>query len=147
MGNKTFSAELKRAGVKKHNITIGNNESLDVVPPPAMADNPNTTSPHQLFLASIGACINLVFEIAMEKARLEVIDIKSHVTGDYETDEETAKSAFTAVNIDTHVYVPEGVKEERLQKLFEVAVNNCPIGNCLVGSCVKLNEHLTVHHQ
>ena len=147
MATKTFKAELERNGVKNHGITIGNGQSLAVVPPPMMADTPHTTSPHQLFLASVGACINLVFEIAMEKAHLELIDIKSHITGDYETDEDTARSAFTAVNIDSHVTVPEGVKEARLQKLFEIAVSNCPIGNCLVGSCVKLNEQLTVHYQ
>ena len=147
MGSKTFTAELKKSGMKKHNITIGNNQTLDVVPPPDLDDNPKTTSPHHLFLASIGACIKLIFEIAIEKAHLELIDIKSEITGDYETDEETARSSFVAVHIDTTVTVPEGVKEKRLKKLFELAVNNCPIGNCLVGSCVKLNEQLTVQYK
>ena len=90
--------------------------------------------------------MNLVFEIALEKARIEFEDLKSNITGVYETDEDTGVSRFSSIEIDTTVKVHNGVKESRLERLFEVASNNCPIGNCLVGSCVKLISNLTVEY-
>ena len=103
--------------------------------------------PSKIFLASIGACINLVFEIAVEKAHLELIDITSEIIGTYETDEESGTSKFTTIEIITNVIAPKSVKKERLQKLFEMSHKNCPIGNCLVGSCVKLVTSLNVTYK
>ena len=110
-------------------------------------EHTETTSPHHLFLASIGSCVNLVFEIALEKARIELIDLSSTITGDYETDEATGKSQFTTINIDTRVKVPKGVSESKLERLFEVAHSNCPIGNCLIGSCIKLVTNLEIVYE
>jgi uncharacterized OsmC-like protein len=112
-----------------------------------LQEQPGSTSPHHLFLASIGACVNLVFEIAIRKAHLEMIEITSDINGHYETDEETGMSRFNTIEINTKVVVPEGVKEERLQKLYDMAHSNCPIGNCLIGSCVKLVTNLEVSYK
>ena len=148
MANSTFHATLgKTEDSKIHSITLGGEQVATVCPPPMLRENPCATSPHHLFLGSIGACVNLVFEIALEKARIQMIDLNSAITGDYETDDETGASRFTAISIDTVVTVPEGTNEKRLQKLFDVAHKNCPIGNCLVGSCVKLLTNLTVQYR
>jgi uncharacterized OsmC-like protein len=90
--------------------------------------------------------VNLVFEIALEKARINFEDLNSEISGVYETDDDTGVSRFTSIEIDTTVKVHNGVKQSRLEHLFEVASNNCPIGNCLVGSCVKLITNLTVEY-
>ncbi|MFW9843483.1 MAG: OsmC family protein [Candidatus Thorarchaeota archaeon] len=147
MGNSTFQAKLKKTGTPKiHSITLGGHQSTTVCPPPMLGDHPGSTSPHHLFLASIGACVNLVFEIALEKARVELKDLESVITGDYETDEETGTSRFESIKVTTNVTIANGVKEEKIQRLFEVAHKNCPIGNCLVGSCVKLITELNIKH-
>jgi uncharacterized OsmC-like protein len=148
MGNATFQAKLKKTETPKiHQITLGGHQSTTACPPPMLGDHPGSTSPHHLFLASIGACVNLVFEIALEKARIDLIDLDSVITGDYQTDEKTGTSRFEAIKVTTNVVVAEGVKDERVQKLFDVAHNNCPIGNCLVGSCVKLITELNIKHK
>ena len=148
MANSVFKAKLHSTGAEKiHAITLGGHQSTTVCPPPMLSEFPGSTSPHHLFLASIGACINLVFEIAIEKAHLEVIDIKSDVTGNYETDEETGTSRFTTIEVSTNATFPKGVKEERIRKLFEMSHKNCPIGNCLIGSCIKLVTTLDITYK
>ena len=148
MGNSTFNAKLGKTTTPKiHSITLGGHQSTTVVPPPMLNDQPGSTSPHHLFLASIGACINLIFEIALEKAHIECLDLDSDITGNYVTDEETATSRFETIEVTTNVTVPKGTKESKIQRLFEVAHTNCPIGNCLVGSCVKLVTQLNITFQ
>ncbi len=148
MATSTFTASLEKTKEQQiHSVTIGNNRHVNVCPPPMVMDTTDTTSPHHLFLASIGACVNLVFEIALEKARIELIDLRSSITGEYETDDDTGKSQFTTIIIDTKVTVPEGVPEKRLERLFELSHANCPIGNCLIGSCVKLVTSLDIEYQ
>jgi len=148
MGNSTFHAELKKTGTAKiHSITLGGHQSTTVCPPPMIAEQPGSTSPHHLFLASIGACVNLVFEIALEKARVEVIDLSSEITGDYDTDETTGTSRFESITVTTNVTLPRGTNEDKIQRLFDVAHKNCPIGNCLVGSCVKLITELNIDYK
>ncbi len=148
MASTTFNAKLHSTSAEKiHRITLGGNQSTTVCPPPMLKEQPGSTSPHHLFLASIGACVNLVFETALRKAHIEVIDITSDINGHYETDEVTAMSRFSTIEIFTKVIVPKGVKEERLQKLYEMAHSNCPIGNCLIGSCVKLVTNLNIEYK
>jgi len=121
---KMFKAKLERTSVPEiHHITLGGYQSAAVCAPPNLADHPGTTTPHKLFLASIGSCVNIIFEIACGKGRIKVLDLTSDITGTYET------------NGETH------------QRLFEIAVNSCPIGQCLEGSCVKLIENLEVIHR
>lgn len=148
MGNSIFTAKLHDTSAKRvQAITLGGHQSTTVCAPTMMGDHPGSTSPHHLFLASIGACVNLIFEIALERARLQLIHIESDIKGNYETDEETGMSRFNTIEINTHITVPKGTKEQRLQKLFDVAHNNCPIGNCLIGSCVKMVTNLEVTYQ
>jgi len=145
MGNSVFTAKLHSTSAEQiHAITLGGNQSTTVCAPPMLPQHPGSTSPHHLFLASIGSCINLIFEIAMRKAHLDLLGIESEISGHYETDDATGMSRFSTIEIMTKATVPKGVKEERLQKLFDMAHTNCPIGNCLVGSCVKLVTNLEV---
>jgi len=118
-----------------------------VCAPLELTNHPRTTTPHQLLLASIGSCVNIIFEIACGRGRIEVLDLTSEITGDYEADEETQLSAFTAIYINTKVTVPKDVADKKVQKLFGIAVNSCPIRQCLVGSCVKLVENLEIIHK
>ena len=148
MSNSTFHAELHKTGTQKiHSITLGGHQSTTVCPPPMLGDHPGSTSPHHLFLASIGACVNLVFEIALEKARVDVFSLDSEITGDYETDDSTGTSRFESIRVTTNVTLPEGTNEGKIHRLFDVAHKNCPIGNCLVGSCVKLVTELNISYQ
>ena len=145
MANSTFHSSLGKTQTPKiHSITLGGHQSTTVVPPPMLSDQPGSTSPHYLFLASVGACINLIFEIALEKARIELFELDSDITGNYVTDEETATSRFESIEVTTNVTVPKGTNEHKIERLFEVAHTNCPIGNCLVGSCVKLITNLNI---
>jgi len=91
--------------------------------------------------------VNLIFEIALEKARVEVFGMNSDISGDYDTDESTGTSRFESIKVTTNVTVPEGTNEKKVQRLFDVAHTNCPIGNCLVGSCVKLITELNITYQ
>ncbi len=142
---KVFSTTLNRTDKAKiHEIGINGSQKVDVVPPPMMADHEGTTSPHHLFLASVGGCVNLIFEIALERARLELMDLESTIMGNYETEEDTQRSYFSSIELETTVTVPEGTSESKLERLFNVAQENCPIGNCLIGSCVKLITRLNV---
>ncbi len=144
MGNSTFTAHLTSTDMPKiHSITLGGYQSTAVCPPLMTKDFPGTTSPHQLFLASIGACVNLIFEIALEKAHIELFDLHSEIVGHYETDAE-GQSRFTTIRVDTKATVPEGVNERKIRKLYKLAHTNCPIGNCLIGSCVKLVTNLEI---
>lgn len=148
MGNSTFHAKLgKTVTPKIHSITLGGHQTTTVCPPPMLSDQPGSTSPHHLFLASIGSCVNLVFEIALEKARVEVFGLESEITGDYETDDDTGTSRFDSIKVTTNVTLPKGTNEDKIRRLFEVAHKNCPIGNCLVGSCVKLITELNIEYQ
>jgi uncharacterized OsmC-like protein len=148
MGNSIFTSKLYSTDTEKvHVITLGGHQSTTVCPPAMLSDLPGSTSPHHLFLASIGACINLVFEIAVRKAHLELTNINSEIKAHYETDDETGMSRFSTIEIMTNITVPEGVKEKRLQKLFDMSHSNCPIGNCLIGSCVKLVTRLDVTYK
>jgi uncharacterized OsmC-like protein len=147
MPNSVFTAKLHSTGASKvHAITLGGHQSTTACPPNMLGEHPGSTSPHHLFLASIGACVNLVFEIAMEKAHLQLLNVESDIRGNYETDEQTGMSRFNTIEITTRIKVPKGTKEDRLQKLFEMAHSNCPIGNCLIGSCVKLVTNLEVEY-
>ena len=148
MGNSTFTAHLTSTDIPKiHSITLGGYQSTAVCPPPMIKDFPGTTSPHQLFLASIGACVNLVFEIALEKAHIRLFDLHSEITGHYDTEEESGQSRFSAIEVDTKVKIAKGVNEKKVRRLYEVAHDNCPIGNCLIGSCVKLVTNLDITHR
>ncbi|MFX1604314.1 MAG: OsmC family protein [Promethearchaeota archaeon] len=148
MGNSTFTAHLTSTDMPKiHSITLGGYQSTAVCPPPMTKNYPGTTSPHQLFLASIGACVNLVFEIALEKAHIELFDLHSEITGHYETVEESGQSRFTAIEVETKITIPKGVNEKKVLRLYEVAQDNCPIGNCLIGSCVKLVTNLDITYR
>ena len=145
MTESIFTANLYSTRAEKiQAITLGGHQSTTVCPPTMIEQHPGSTSPHHLFLASIGACINLIFEVAVSKAHLDLIDIESEIKGHYETDDESGMSRFSTIEIITRVTVPKGVKEKRLQKLFGLAQSNCPIGNCLIGSCVKLVTNLEV---
>ena len=145
MGNSTFTARLTSTDMPKiHTITLGGYQSTAVCPPPMTKDFPGTTSPHQLFLASVGACVNLIFEIALEKAHIDLIDLHSEIVGHYDTDEESGQSRFNTIEVDTKVSVPKGVNEKKIRRLYEIAHENCPIGNCLIGSCVKLVTNLDI---
>ncbi len=144
----TFTAKLHRTDKEKvHNITLGGNKTIDVVPPPDMSEHEDASSPHHLFLASVGSCVNLIFEIALEKGHIEFSNITSDISGEYVTDEETQKSAFESISIDTTVTVPNGANETRIKKLFNMAKDNCPIGNCLLGSCVKLVSDINIEYE
>ncbi|MFW9911943.1 MAG: OsmC family protein [Candidatus Thorarchaeota archaeon] len=144
MGNSTFTAHLTSTDMSKvHSITLGGYQSTAVCPPTMTKELPGTTSPHQLFLASIGSCVNLVFEIALEKAHIKLFDLHSEIVGHYDTDEE-GQSRFNRIEVDTKVTVPEGTKENKIRRLYKVAYSNCPIGNCLIGSCVKLATNLEI---
>ncbi|MHA1613369.1 MAG: OsmC family protein [Candidatus Thorarchaeota archaeon] len=148
MGNSKFLVKLNKTGTSQiQAITLGGHQSTTVCPPPMLGDQPGSTSPHHLFLASIGSCVNLIFEIALGKARIEVFGLDSEISGDYESDESTGISRFEAITVTTNVTVPEGTNEKKIQRLFEVAHTNCPIGNCLVGSCVKLLTDLNIKYQ
>jgi len=148
MGNSTFQVKLDKTETSQiQMITLGGHQSTTVCPPPMLGDHPGSTSPHHLFLASVGSCVNLIFEIALGKARIEVFGLDSEISGDYETDESTGISRFEAIKVNTNVTVAEGTNEKKVQRLFEVACSNCPIGNCLVGSCVKLLTELNVKYQ
>ena len=148
MSNSIYTAKLYSTNTEKvHVITLGGHQSTTVCPPSMLPDLPGSTSPHHLFLASIGACMNLVFEIAVRKAHLELISIISELEAQYETDEETGMSRFSTIELMTNITVPEGVKEKRLQKLFDMSHSNCPIGNCLIGSCIKLVTNLNVTYK
>ncbi|NHI83578.1 MAG: OsmC family peroxiredoxin [Candidatus Thorarchaeota archaeon] len=148
MGNSTFTAHLTKTEVPQiHTITLGGYQSTAVCPPPMTKECPGTTSPHQLFLASIGACVNLVFEIALQKARVDLLDLHSEIVGHYETDDKSGESRFTTIEIHTRATVPKDVDEKKIQRLFDVAHKNCPIGNCLIGSCVKLVTELVVSYR
>jgi len=145
---KMFKAKLERTSVPEiHHITLGGYQSAAVCAPPNLANHPGTTTPHKLFLASIGSCVNIIFEIACGKGRIEVLDLTSDITGTYETNGETQLSYFTDIYINTKVTVPNGVADKKVQRLFEIAVKSCPIGQCLEGSCVKLIENLEVIHR
>ncbi len=145
MANSTFTAHLTSTDMAKiHSITLGGYQSTAVCPPPMTKDFPGTTSPHQLFLASIGACVNLVFEIALEKARIKLLDLHSEIVGHYDTDEESGQSRFTVIEVTTKATVTKGVNGRKVRRLYEVAHDNCPIGNCLIGSCVKLVTNLDI---
>ncbi len=148
MATSTFTSKLHSTGADKiHAVTLGGYQSITVTPPPMVKDQPGSTSPHHLFLASIGACVNLVFEIALDKAHIEVSGISSEIIGQYETDDDTKMSRFETIEIHTKVIVKNGIKQERLEKLFEMAHSNCPIGNCLIGSCIKLVTNLEVEYE
>ena len=148
MATATFNATLEKTGTPQvHSITLGSNRATAVCPPPKLSEVPEATSPHHLFLASIGSCVNLVFEIALAKARIDVIKLHSEITGDYETDDETGVASFTTIHINTNVTLPEGTSASKAERLFEIAHKNCPIGNCLVGSCVKLITNLNISFQ
>ncbi len=148
MGNSTYTAHLTSTDMPKiHSITLGGYQSTAVCPPPMTKDFPGTTSPHQLFLASIGACVNLVFEIALEKARIKLYDLHSEITGHYETDEKSGQSRFTAIDVTTKVTLEKGVNEKKVMRLYDLAHDNCPIGNCLIGSCVKLVTDLDITYR
>ncbi|MHA1864009.1 MAG: OsmC family protein [Candidatus Thorarchaeota archaeon] len=148
MGNSTFQVKLGRTETSKiQSITLGGHQSTTVCPPPMLGDQPGSTSPHHLFLASVGSCVNLIFEIALEKARVEVFGLSSDISGDYDTDESTGTSKFESIKVTTNVTVPKGTNEKKVQRLFDVAHTNCPIGNCLVGSCVKLITELNITYQ
>jgi uncharacterized OsmC-like protein len=145
MGNSTFTAHLTSTDMSKiHSITLGGYQSTAVCPPQMTKDFPGTTSPHQLFLASIGACVNLVFEIALERAHIELFDLHSEIVGHYQTDDESGQSRFIVIEVTTKATIPKGVNEKRVQRLYDVAHDNCPIGNCLIGSCVKLGTNLEI---
>lgn len=145
MTNSTYSAKLGKTTTPKiQTITLGGHQSTTVCPPPMLGDHPGSTSPHHLFLASIGSCINLIFEVALEKARVEIFDLDSEIIGHYVTDDDTATSRFESIEVITNVTLPKGTNEHKIERLFEVAHKNCPIGNCLVGSCVKLVTDLKI---
>lgn len=148
MANSTFATKLNSTGVGKIDIvTLGGHQSITVCPPPMLKEHPGSTSPHHLFLSSIGSCVNLIFEIALEKARIEMVNMDSDIIGHYETDDETKMSRFTTIEINTRLKVRNGVKKEKLERLFEIAHSNCPIGNCLIGSCIKLVTNLDVEYE
>ncbi|TFF86711.1 OsmC family peroxiredoxin [Candidatus Thorarchaeota archaeon] len=145
MGSATFKERLRKSNTPKiHGVSLSESNMVAVCPPPMVGDHPGATTPHGLFLASVGGCVNLIFEIALEKGHIELLDLESEIIGDYETDEDTGRSQFTAITIKTKITVPEGSNEKRIHKLFDTAKDNCPIGNCLVGSCVKLMTDLEV---
>lgn len=145
MSKKQFKVELGQTGVSRiHQVSVGPYHTVTTTPPDMVPEYPGTTSPHHLFLAAIGTCVNLVFEIALERGHIKVIDLNSEIIGDYETDEKTTRSAFTKVTIKTHLIVPEGTKSDRINKLFEIAKSTCPIGNCLEGSRVKIETVLDI---
>lgn len=148
MGNSTFIAQLRKTATPKiHGVSLSESNMVAVCPPAMVKDHPGATSPHGLFLASIGGCVNLVFEIALEKGHIELLDLESEIIGDYETEEDTGRSYFTAITIKTKIVVPEGSNEKRIHKLFETAKENCPIGNCLVGSCIKMITDLEIVYE
>ncbi len=148
MATTTFVAHLTKTDIDEvQTITLGGYQTTAVCPPPVSKKNPGTTSPHQLFLASIGSCVNLVFEIALKKARVEVFDLHSEIHGEYETDDDTGQSQFTVIYIDTSITVPEGASEKKINRLFDMSHDSCPIGNCLIGSCVKLVTNLKISYQ
>lgn len=145
---KTFTAKLHKTDKEKvHNITLGGDKTTDVCPPPDMDKHDGATSPHHLFLSSIGGCVNLVFDIALQKGHIEFSNITSEISGEYVTDEDTQRSAFESISIDTTVTVPKDANETRIKKLFDMAKDNCPIGNCLIGSCVKLVTNLNIEYE
>ncbi|MCF2136563.1 MAG: OsmC family protein [Candidatus Thorarchaeota archaeon] len=143
--SKTYKIELGQTGVSSiHQATVGPYHTVTVTPPDMVPEYPGTTSPHHLFLAALGTCINLVFEVALDRGRIDVIDLTSEVEGTYETNDTTRKSYFTEIRVKTRVIVPEEMKEERIRKLFEIALNGCPIGNTLLGSRVKIVPELDI---
>ena len=148
MGNSKFTAHLTSTDMPKiQSITLGGYQSTAVCPPTMIKDFPGTTSPHQLFLASIGACVNLIFEIALEKGHLKLFDLHSEIVGHYDTDEESGQSRFTKIDVNTKVTVSTGANEKKIRKLYKLAHTNCPIGNCLIGSCVKLVTNLDIAYR
>jgi len=150
--SKTFHATLIRTGAEQiHRISLdtGGFHGASVCAPPKLEGYPGCTTPHQLFLAAVGSCVNIIFEMACSKARVEVLDLTSNIRGDYETEEKTQRSYFTSVVVDTTITVPKDTKESKVQRLFQIATTNCPIGNSLQNpdcSCVDLNSKLTVKH-
>ncbi len=123
---------------------LGPDNTVVVTPPDAVGNVSGATCPHNLFLASIGTCINLVFQAALRRGRVPAEDVRSVVTGVYERDESTGRSRFVRVEVRTTVVVSEGISERRVRHLYDLACRNCPIGNTLEGARLALEEHLEI---
>jgi uncharacterized OsmC-like protein len=151
MEEKKFTATLHRTTVPEiHSINLGKGgfHGATVCAPPNADSNPGCTTPHQLFIASVGTCVNIIFEMAVAKARIKVLDLTSNIEATYETNEDM-QSYFTDVHVNTTITVPKGTNKDKIQRLFDIATKNCPIGNSLQGAdctCVDLKSTLVVRY-
>ncbi|QQK75547.1 OsmC family protein [Salicibibacter cibarius] len=96
--------------------------------------------PYQLLVSSIAGCSGSVLRKIMKKRRVEVGDIRIH-TDVTRNDEEPHEVKTVHLH---YTIEAEGVKEELMEKLLDIAKKNCTIVQSVEPS-ITVTESLTLN--
>lgn len=86
-------------------------------------------SPESLLVAAVADCFVLSFRAIARASRMDWISLKCDVVG--ELDKIDRAIQFTGFSIRASLEVPQGTREEKAQKLLEMAEKSCLITNSL----------------
>jgi organic hydroperoxide reductase OsmC/OhrA len=104
-------------------------ESLESAGPAEFGGPGDLWSPETLLVASVADCYILSFRAIARASKVEWLSLKCDVVG--ELDKVGRKTQFTRFTVRAKLEVPEGTREEKAQKLLELAEKSCLITNSM----------------
>lgn len=122
--------------------TVDNGRSHEVTLDLPPAKNGSDTGPTALELTamSLNGCIGTIFAVIASKSHLEFTDLRVEL----EADKSDSDPTFTAVT--AHVHVTTDAKEQKVQRVLDKTMDNCPVGVLFRNADVEMKINLKVHH-
>lgn len=104
-------------------------ESFESAGPAEFGGPGDLWSPETLLVAAVADCYILTFRAIARASKMEWTALKCDVVGDL--DKVGRKTQFTRFAIRAKLEIPEGTREEKAQKLLELAEKSCLITNSM----------------
>ena len=110
-------------------------ESLESAGPAEFGGPGDLWSPETFLVASVADCFILAFKAIARASKFEWLSLSCDVVGDL--DKVGRKTQFTGFKLRVTLEIPEGMREDKAQRLLEKVEKTCLITNSL-----KADSHL-----
>ena len=110
-------------------------DALESAPPVEFGGPGNRWSPESLLVAAVADCFILTFKAVARASKFDWHSLTCDVVGDLDRIERQIQ--FTGFHIKATLEIPEGLCQEKAEKLLQMAEKSCLITNSL-----KADSHL-----
>jgi organic hydroperoxide reductase OsmC/OhrA len=114
---------------KPAKTTMSGISEAEIGPPPEYGGNPSSLNPEEMLVASVNACIMLVFSHFAEKYKVEIVSYRSDANGEVEK----TKNGLRFTNVEVRAKVSLGSPESaaKIEEIAQLAEKYCLVSGSL----------------